>query len=130
MSFMDIAKNLLNVKSISEINLNDHKRKFFLNFLCPLISCHDRNAIQRRVIALKFSKRRVICVYKFHGGKKSFHLEKYGRKSHLYVTFFISKGGSRTGAPGAPPPPLPRFEKNYGFVFVNFDCIYKHAYIL
>ena len=24
--------------------------------------------------------------------EKSFHLERYGRKSHLYVTFFISCG--------------------------------------
>ena len=39
---------------------------------------------------------------------------------YVYKTLAICKGGSRTGAPGARPP---RFEKNYGFVFVNFNCI-------
>ena len=36
------------------------------------------------------------------------------------------KGGSRTGAPGA----RPRFEKFYGFIFLNFDCITPYVLIL
>ena len=35
------------------------------------------------------------------------------------LSFTCSKGGSRTGPPGA----RPRFEKFGGFVLANFDCI-------
>ena len=35
-----------------------------------------------------------------------------------------NKGGSKTGALGAPPP----FQKYYGGVFVNFDCITRRYF--
>ena len=37
-------------------------------------------------------------------------------------TVKVSKTKANPGPARRPPPP-PRFEKNYGFVFVNFDCI-------
>ena len=52
---------------------------------------------------------------------KNLQLAQHLHDCNLHIPNYLilsdAKGGSRTGAPP------PRFEKNYGFVFVNFDCI-------